>query len=87
MKYYIYINGVSHPATKKGKTLTTRCPFHEEKTPSLILNEEENIFHCLGCGKTGNASVGYLSETKEENIQMYWIEASYEQELRRKGVI
>lgn len=30
------------------------CPFHNEKTPSLAINVDENFFHCFSCGKSGN---------------------------------
>ena len=30
------------------------CPFHQEKTPSLILNDELGVYHCFGCGASGN---------------------------------
>lgn len=31
-----------------------RCPFHEEKTPSMQLYSQENWYHCFGCGKHGD---------------------------------
>ncbi len=34
-----------------------RCPFHangNERTPSCIIHEESNTFHCFGCGKSGD---------------------------------
>jgi DNA primase len=30
------------------------CPFHQERTPSFMVNEEKNLWHCFGCGKGGD---------------------------------
>lgn len=35
-----------------GKTCV--CPFHEDSTPSLSLNEKEPTFNCFGCGAKGD---------------------------------
>lgn len=40
--------------TISGKSYKILCPFHEEKTPSLILNDELGVYHCFGCGASGN---------------------------------
>jgi DNA primase len=32
------------------------CPFHEEKTGSMIIRWSEDTYHCLSCGKHGKAS-------------------------------
>ena len=37
-----------------GNTYYCLCPFHNEKTPSLAINIDENFFHCFSCGKSGN---------------------------------
>ncbi len=30
------------------------CPWHEEKKPSLFVNQRLKIFHCFGCGEKGS---------------------------------
>ncbi|WP_042228485.1 DNA primase [Paenibacillus popilliae] len=40
--------------SKHGKYLKGLCPFHSEKTPSFTVTPEKQIFHCYGCGKSGN---------------------------------
>ena len=42
------------PLEKHGKKWFGLCPFHTEKSPSFMVDEEKQIFYCFGCGKGGN---------------------------------
>lgn len=45
--------GSYFPLKKSGNSYKARCPFHDEKTASFIVNEKKQIFKCFGCGKGG----------------------------------
>jgi DNA primase len=40
---------------KYGKNYQTRCPFHQDKTPSFTVNHEKQFYYCFGCNAHGNA--------------------------------
>ena len=60
------------PIKPKGVNFTCNCPFHNEKTPSLIISPEKQIWHCFGCGAGGNI-FGFVelieNLTKKEVLQ------------------
>lgn len=37
-----------------GQSLKGLCPFHNEKTPSFMVNRNRNTFHCFGCHEGGD---------------------------------
>ena len=39
---------------KAGKNHSGLCPFHNEKTPSFSVNEQQGFYHCFGCGAHGD---------------------------------
>lgn len=50
---------------RQGRSYFGLCPFHNEKSPSFSVSESRQIFHCFGCGVSGDA-IGFLR--KIENI-------------------
>jgi DNA primase len=46
---------------KMGRHQKGLCPFHSEKTPSFLVNEELNLYKCFGCGAGGD-SIKFLME-------------------------
>ncbi len=48
-----------------GSNFKALCPFHDEKTPSFVVSPEKQIFHCFGCGASGNV-INFVQ--KIENI-------------------
>ncbi|SPN75020.1 DNA primase [Brochothrix thermosphacta] len=53
---------------KQGRNYSGLCPFHNEKTPSLSVSPEKQIFHCFGCGKGGNMFT-FLMESEGISFQ------------------
>ncbi len=46
-----------HYGLEVGRNGMTRCPFHDDRHPSLKLNE--SYFYCFGCGATGDV-IGFV---------------------------
>lgn len=39
---------------KAGRYFKGLCPFHDEKTPSFMIDPAKQLYHCFGCGEGGN---------------------------------
>ena len=40
---------------RAGASFKACCPFHDEKTPSFVVNRSDTHYHCFGCGAHGDA--------------------------------
>ncbi len=79
---------------RKGNNHWGCCPFHNEKTPSFSVNGPKQMYHCFGCGVSGNV---YTFVMKYENYSfpeavrflagragVQLPELEYTEEMRRK---
>ncbi|MEJ2314878.1 MAG: CHC2 zinc finger domain-containing protein, partial [Nitrospirota bacterium] len=39
---------------RSGQNFKGLCPFHAEKTPSFMVSQPKQMFHCFGCGAGGD---------------------------------
>jgi len=79
---------------KKGSNYWACCPFHNEKTPSFSVSGNKQMFHCFGCGVSGNVYtfvMKYENYSFPEAVKMLadragvqLPEAEYSEEARRR---
>lgn len=50
--------------TPHGKDFIGRCPFHDDKTPSLVVSPESNLWHCLGACQIGGSVIDWVIKTQ-----------------------
>ncbi len=43
-----------------GRDQVGRCPFHEDKTPSLVVSAKTNLWHCLGACQVGGSVIDWV---------------------------
>lgn len=71
---------------KSGSNLKGVCPFHQEKTPSLMVSPAKGIFKCFGCGKGGNA-INFVMEHERITYPeaLRWVAKKYNIEIHEKA--
>jgi DNA primase len=55
---------------RAGSSYKACCPFHEEKTPSFVIQRGDSHYHCFGCGAHGDA-IAFLMQ----HLQMTFTQA------------
>lgn len=67
---------------KSGAEYEALCPFHSEKTPSLKISPQKQIYKCFGCGKSGD-SISFLIEKEKLDYvgAITWLAKKYNIEV------
>ncbi len=46
--------------TRHGADLVGKCPFHDDRTPSLVITPAKNLWHCLGACHAGGTAIDWI---------------------------
>jgi len=49
---------------RSGASYKALCPFHEEKSPSFVIQRGDSHYHCFGCGAHGDAIAFLMTHLK-----------------------
>lgn len=55
------------------------CPFHEDRTPSFVVSEKKNLWHCLGACRAGGSVIDFVMKAEGVTFR-------HAVELLREGV-
>ncbi len=50
--------------TRHGADLVGKCPFHDDRTPSLVITPAKNLWHCLGACNTGGTAIDWVMKAQ-----------------------
>ena len=45
---------------RHGADLIGKCPFHDDRTPSLVITPKKNLWHCLGACNAGGTAIDWV---------------------------
>jgi len=76
---------------KSGANFKACCPFHQENTPSFFVSPAKQIYHCFGCGASGDTIKFVMEyeklsypEALEKLASMYNFSLTYDSSTQKK---
>jgi DNA primase len=54
---------------RMGASYKALCPFHDEKTPSFVIQKGDSHYHCFGCGAHGDAIQFLMTHLKMSFVE------------------
>lgn len=58
------VTGFGVELKRHGANLVGRCPFHQDRTPSLIVTPETNLWSCKGKCNIGGSTIDWVMKTQ-----------------------
>jgi DNA primase catalytic core len=58
------VTGFGVELKRTGANLVGRCPFHDDRTPSLIVTPETNLWRCMGACNVGGSTIDWVMRTR-----------------------
>jgi DNA primase catalytic core len=58
------VTGFGIELKRTGANLVGRCPFHEDRTPSLIVTPSTNLWRCMGKCNVGGSTIDWVMRTQ-----------------------
>src|SRR5512138_2498258 len=52
-----------------GDNLMGHCPFHDDKTPSLVVTPSKNLWHCLGACQCGGSVIDWVMKKEKVSFR------------------
>ncbi|MGH2700758.1 MAG: CHC2 zinc finger domain-containing protein [Actinomycetota bacterium] len=49
---------------RHGAELIGLCPFHDDGNPSLVINPQKNLWHCLGACRAGGSVIDWVMKSE-----------------------
>ena len=50
--------------TRQGANLVGKCPFHDDRTPSLVITPATNLWHCMGACNMGGSVIDWVMKAE-----------------------
>lgn len=67
---------------RTGRNHKACCPFHNEKTPSFVVSDDKQRYHCFGCGVSGDAIAFVMEKEHLDFIDaVEWLADKYNVDL------
>ncbi len=55
---------------RHGDNLVGRCPFHEDRTPSLVVTPSKNLWHCMGACQAGGTVIDFVMRVERCSFRL-----------------